>query len=164
VNTRLRALLLPALILGTGCASNVYSRRGAPDVAPLTPTLTVRFAQPAPAMEAEALVRSGLFAVTTDPACPNVVRLEHMTAAARCGTPLIGSLLCLGLVPVNFAVTGVYRYELTVGGRPQSHLLQLPLRRRVSVWEWVFRPFHDEVEVVACELARAGSAITPESR
>lgn len=158
------ALLLPALFLGSGCASNVYSRRGTPDVAPLTPVMTVRLAQPAPAMEAGALARSGLFAVTTDPSCPNVVAVEPMRAAARCGTPLIGSMLCLGLVPVNFEVTGVFRYELNSGGTSQPRLLKLPLRRRVSMWEWLFRPFHDEAAVVARELARAGSAAALESR
>jgi hypothetical protein len=32
------------------------------------------------------------------------------------------------------------------------------------MWEWLFRPFHDEAAVVARELARTGAAAAPESR
>ena len=146
--------IVAAALLAQGCATNIYLRAEAPPRVKSS-SLTVRVTNPQLEAEYVALRTSGIFTLTTDATCDNLLTLHEMRYVTRCGTPFLVTLLTLGLVPVRVPVCSAFFYDLKTSSGETTRIRRVPLDKRVSLWERPMRLFHSNASVLAEALRRS---------
>jgi hypothetical protein len=154
-------LALPCLI--SGCTSNLYLDQDAPQQSPAYPKETVFVTNPEIG-EAYALLRdSGIYTLTTDPSARTRLTLEPPLRIPTCGMPMIASVYTLGLMPISLPEVSHFSYTLNREGQQATYAHDLKLYRRISVWEWLAKPFTASEHALQVEaLARSNRYLPDE--
>ena len=145
--------LLVLSLLFTGCSSNVYLVKS--DEAPLIPQKEkVYVLNPELQYEYKILKQSNIFKLSDNKAGAKVIKLNKIVEKPYfCGTPIMGTVITLGLVPTSFPDSYIFSFEIIGTDSEESVEYILPVERTYSLYE-TFNFFHDSKEEVIAETLR----------
>ncbi|HIJ74611.1 MAG TPA: hypothetical protein HPP83_10975 [Candidatus Hydrogenedentes bacterium] len=142
-----KTTLLAATLLLVGCATNLYKYREYEIVPPRDVRPEVFVENPELKKELRILKHSKLFEISEDPSVETHIELHPLKEPGYCGMPALPALFTLGLIPGSGHTLSPYGFEYGIDG-PQGkhrHSYVLPSTyRRISLWEWFFKPFKNE--------------------
>ena len=65
--------------------------------------------------------------------------------------PFIASAIFLGIWPVSVTERHYFAYEIKQGNNSQKYIHEIPVKLRVSIWEWFAKPFSNSEEEILIE-------------
>lgn len=127
--------------LVVGCASNQYLDRVENDLQMSKIREKVFVTNPEIGTPYEILKSSEIYELVAESETDTKLTLESTQREYLCGNSLIASALFLGLIPVSLSDTTYFRYEISDQNGTQEYIHEIPIYTRVSMWEWLFKPF-----------------------
>lgn len=136
-----------------GCTSNVYLyNESGSENQPLSSKKSVYVVNPAH-KNYSVLQRSGIYTLSAEENTPAKLTIQDEEFYPACGNPMIGAVITLGLLPGYLDESEGFRYSLEESGKTTEYIHHLAMYRRISIWEWLFKPFQSEDEVKAKALS-----------
>jgi hypothetical protein len=130
-----------AVAMTCACTSNQYLIEPEAPVDHSAVKDTVYVLNPEQAEQFSVLQQSGIYVISTDATTDKKLKLTGMYGEKLCGMPFLGAVVFLGLLPVSVEKDYRFTYEIQQGERRQAYLHNIPVKLRMSVWEWLATPF-----------------------
>lgn len=153
--------ILTVILFLSGCTSNMYvADKKLSMTLPVEKTIVYVTNQDI-GEPYDILVRSGIYKITNLSSNPNKLTLEPIEDGVMCGMPLFSSMFSLGIIPVRLPNIDTFRYVIETPGSKIKYSHRLNVYTRVSLWEWLFKPFSkSKVDVMSEALARSNMVST----
>jgi hypothetical protein len=103
--------------------------------------------------ELEILRSSGVFEIVSSDNATRAVELRPRQAGGVCGNPLLVTFCTFGLVPATVSNPSTFSFRLEENGSVSERQFRLEAERRVSLVQWVFKPFHSDTRTLGAILA-----------
>lgn len=144
------APLLTAFIL-SACTSNQYliESETARNFSPAKENIFV--ANQEQVEQFSILDKSGIYNIVGASETDKELYLVNYGQHPICGMPFIASAIFLGIWPVSVTETHYFAYEIKHGKNSQRYIHEIPVKLRVSIWEWFAKPFSNSKEEILIE-------------
>lgn len=151
------ACALAALALGCG-TSHLYARGPLHTLPALHPGGRASVANPELAEELAILAASGIYELLPPGQAEQVIRLEPSFPVSPCGMPIVLTIVTFGLIPATAPYGSRFTYTVAAAdGSVDAHEFVLRADERISPFQYLMTPFHDDTatlgEILASEYA-----------
>ncbi len=136
-----------------GPTSNLYPTKPLQPLSVRYPGGKVVVRNPELSEELKILRTSGVFEIVSSDNATRVVELRPRQADGVCGNPLLVTFVTVGLVPATVSNPSTFSFRLEENGTVSERQFRLEAERRVSLVQWVFKPFHSEPRTLGAILA-----------
>lgn len=134
-------LLIVAILLIQGCTSNLYLGESGLFKSDVNESKLLVYVTNANHKNYDVLKRAGIYELSSDEFVSTSLTLLDEDLYLRCGNPMLGAIVTLGILPGYIDASEGFRYSLEEKGLKTEYIHNLHIYQRISIWEWFAKPF-----------------------